>query len=414
MVYLRERGPDQPGFSTKPYSRVHVRLASHERATSRLHQPQEYVAHVLTARSGGGVSFIGALVPGGVAAVRRELQTLERPWNDLGGVARVALESRVDPEQSQDEVVEIVAPLGLSFDTGVTRLEAGELACAMWAGSKEAATRCSIGFITEYEDRSFRNGTLQLAASQWDGGSEPRGAATLSFGRGARRVTLLLRLGPHVVDTLELEDGSRPPANTRYLAAYEVVDPAFEKLRDALEMTEEKARSRPKGQGKKDGDSKELEHGVARLLSLAGFHADALDGYSGMTDAPDVWAHHPDGSVLLIVECTVGPLQAKVGKPSRLLQRAAQLRRQPALSGVEILPMMALGRRRETLSRGDLDSVALDRIAVLAQEDLLELLREVRVGASANDVVRFCRERIPGRSSDRSITEIMRYGVWKG
>ncbi len=397
-VHARER--ELNGFSSRAYRHVSARLASREQAVSRVHRPQQYVAHILTFEPQSSVTRLADFAPGGDGAVRRILQSLERPLDGLTGATRVALESGANPDQGTLRI-DVVAPLGVSLDATSTRLEGGRLTCQIWAGSTEAAGHCSIGYIAEYEDRSFLNGTLSKNV-QWTGISEQQAQIDFRLPGNPGRVVLLLRLGSFVVETHEVYESVRVPVNTRYLAAYEAMDPGLEKLRDALLIEGGSDSVGRKGQAAERRASKEFEQAVSRLFELAGFHSAALDSYAGMTEAPDILAHHPTKSLVLVVECTLGPLQSKQGKPARLLDRVLQLRQLAALGEAEVVPVMAVGRARENVSKGELDSVGLDDISVLTREDLVALFHKIKLGASVDDVVSFCREYVPTRAVERS------------
>jgi hypothetical protein len=267
----------------------------------------------------------------------------------------------------------------------------------LWAGSHGAAARSSVGYIVERADRTYGNATIRFSEAQWDGDTERTLRVSLPVGASALRVTLLLRLGPYVVDTRQVLQSGRMPS-TAYLSAYEVFDHGLQHLRGALLTTE--AQVKESKDRDRDIGAKTLEHAVARLFSIAGFHTDALDGYSGLSDAPDVLAYHPDGTSVLVIECTVGPMATKRGKPSRLLERVQELRQRPELAKSALLPVMVFGRAGNLVHKGDRAHVAHDGVAILAQEDLMALLEKVRSGATASDVLDFCHRSVPPTPGD--------------
>jgi hypothetical protein len=212
----------------------------------------------------------------------------------------------------------------------------------------------------------------------------------MSLGSAVRRVTLLLRVGPHLVDHAQVLDSAPRVANP-HVVAYAVMDPGLTRLRAALAISEDDAR----GKSDKKALQRLFERAVAQLLSLAGLHADALGGYSGMDDAVDVLARTPDGGIIFPIECTLGALATRDGKPNRLMDRADTLRRTALLAGAEVVPAMVTSRPRAGVSKGDFEFVAHDGVIVLCQEELQELAGMVEHGASTSDVVRYCRERVP-------------------
>lgn len=374
----------------KPYSDATLALENRRRAVSPAHRPRDYVAHYLDLRSSRYGPPVSSTVFGGDQALRRSLESAEQPWEGLAGLARVALESPTKPDEQAQPLVEFIAPLGIAFENDLVALRDGELTVGLWAGSRAAALRASVGYIAEGEDRSYQVGSLRVEATSWEGNSEQRGRKSVSLGATIKRVTLLGRLGSSVVDRRTCEDVSRGSENV-HLAVYKELDEGLARLKKALIVSDRNAREHSDA-------AAQFEHAVARIFSIAGFHSDALGSARGVQQAFDVLARTPDGATVIALECSVGALNTKDGKPNRLLGRVDDLRRAPGLVGCEIIPVMATSRHRTSLSKLDLGSASSDRIGVFCQEDLLELLESVDRGASISEVVERCRRAIPANA----------------
>jgi hypothetical protein len=145
--------------------------------------------------------------------------------------------------------------------------------------------------------------------------------------------------------------------------------------------------------------ARQFERAVAQLFALAGFHVDALGGFVGTQEAVDVLARTPDGTDMLAVECTLGALASRDGKPGRLMQRANALRQALERHGTEVIPVMVTSSRRHDIPKGDMEFVAHDGLVVFCREELDELMTRIEQGATASDVIAFCRQHVPKPTS---------------
>lgn len=382
---------DETSLSGPPYQNGYARLGSRESAASMLQKPQQFRAHILTITTSRGGRLLTSLVRGGEGAIAQFLRSLDHPWDGVEGLARVALATPTDASRLYQPTLEFVAPLGVAFDTENTRLESGRLTLSVLAESLAAGRNCSVGYVAEFSDGAYLNGSVPLGSRRWKGRTVRSVSAQVKIG-AATRVTLLLRLGSHIVDTIPISPVGGPWANTQAMC-YLVLDPHIRVLRHVL------ARQETEALKAKDG-AREFEWAVARLLSLAGLHTDALDTLPGLQDAVDVLASMPDGAVVLAVECTLGALNTGKGKPSKLVNRVDELRRRLEASGVEVFPIMATCRQRSSLSKGDVAYVAEDGVAVLAHDDLQQIAEGIENGWGAETTLSFCRERIGNQQED--------------
>jgi hypothetical protein len=166
------------------------------------------------------------------------------------------------------------------------------------------------------------------------------------------------------------------------VGAYEVVDPELALLGTWLLV--------PEKTGQVD-----FERAVARVLLFCGFVVDSFAGDKRLSDAVDIVAHAPEERVLLTVECTTGPLQAREGKLSRLVARAhAIAERLDPVSVADgrsaVIPVIASSLK--TVSASDRLAAEADGIVVLTNQALSELLAIARSGAGTSAALRVLRD----------------------
>jgi len=383
-VVLYETRSDTGGqpSNRSPYLDGYAMPAVRTQSASSIMTPRDFIAHELRLRSPGGNSFVTEAIAD--PAVDRELYALDRPWEGLEGLARVAIGSGGSVRHSDAPRIEIVAPLGIGFEPESPRFTDGRVAVIVSALSRSVAARATVGYIIEYDGGTYRNGTLRIER-KWQGRERRRARATLHVGSDARRVTLVLRLGPHLVESKQLTDFGRKTENVRLAANRAQIDPGLVQLRAALHTGERDAR---KGDGT---GAHRFEHAIAQLFSLAGFHVE-MPGAYGVTDAVDVLAFTPDDSCILAIECTIGALNSRDGKPNRLSARVDELRRNDQLTGIEVLPVMVTSRHRGAVPGGDLEYAAHDSIAVLCREEIDEILNRIEHGSTVSDLLLYCRQ----------------------
>ena len=131
--------------------------------------------------------------------------------------------------------------------------------------------------------------------------------------------------------------------------------------------------------------SKEFEAAVGLLFFFLGFHVDPLSAMRGLGDAVDHLAHAPASSVILVIECTVGPLDPG-GKIGKLINRSQRTCR--ALADSEVIAVLATAARRAELSDVDVEKAERGHVVVLCREDLQELWAAAQAGKGSTEVVR--------------------------
>lgn len=379
-------GQEVPLFGVDPYESANAAVAT-KLPTSSFVSPDGERGHWLLAEPFGGMRSLTQFVEGGEQVVNATLRSLDHPWDGLAGLARAAVRSTLDLNSRGSPRAEVIALLGAAFAPDSVRVVDGTVHVTVRAATDATAARCDIGFIAEHDDGAVENGTISLA-ERWLDRAEREARVGLALGHRVRRVTLLLRIGPHVVDSRDLTVPA-PRRPSVHVAAYDAVDPGLKALRATLCMSEAGVRE------DSQKDQRKFEHAVARLLSLAGLSADALDGYDGVQETFDVLARTSAGDAVFVVECTLGALNTKRGKPTQLVGRAARLRQSPALLGSEVVPVFVTSRPRSMIAQGDLELVAHDGVAVLTLDELKTIVVMLEAGAGTGDVVRFVRRHVP-------------------
>ena len=184
--------------------------------------------------------------------------------------------------------------------------------------------------MTRGKRRPSNDAWLPIAGSH-------RAVEIVDLGAEAERTAVFLMIGSSVVDRVVIDDLTLPSANPR-VSAYEVFDADLADLRAWL-------------LNPAPSDKDRFELAVSRLLTFAGFCVDHLwDLRKKLSDAPDILAYALGHGGVMLVECTTGPLQSKEGKPSRLVQRAADVRAALASDPeAVVVPVLVTSFRQESV-----------------------------------------------------------------
>ena len=138
-------------------------------------------------------------------------------------------------------------------------------------------------------------------------------------------------------------------------------------------------------------NAKEFETAVGLLFFFLGFQVDPLSVQKGMGNAVDHLAHDPGSSMILAIECTVGPPDGG-GKLGKLIARSEDLRSQLPVS--EVIAVLATARPRMALSTVEVEKAARDDVVVLAREDLHDLWTAAQGGETSGHVARRYRHQL--------------------
>jgi hypothetical protein len=375
--------------TVQPYDDGHVYSANRV----HFHVAGAPIGHHLSI-NGGGEDRVAAKMAGGFDGISKILRSLDEPWDGIKGLAAVAIGTSVEVGIHSDAVLEVIAPLGGGFISDSVSLNDGVLTYGVWASSPRTLRRMSIGVIATNDDGSYVSTTSRPESETSEKSAVTNVRLTVALSDSARAATLLLRIGPHVVESQPVQDTTQRPRST-HLHTYLRLDSGLAVLRIGL-----------KGYELKDGKRKpmpiQFQNAVACLFSLAGFSATPLDGFGGLQDAFDVLATTP--TIALAIECTVGGLNPSKRKAGKLADRVRKLRQGLGEQGPPVLSVLATSE--DALAASDLASAKHDRTAVLCAGDIESICQQVERGCSTGDVVRFCHDRIPGR--DEALSEINR------
>ena len=267
-------------------------------------------------------------------------------------------------------VCELIAPLAVRFDRGRVASSSERVSVTLRAAADTFVSTAELAWTVATADEPPRHGSATLDEHEWtDEEGALRSRLDIPIRKGDATVTLFVLIGGRCVDCV-----SRPLAeagsNVR-MRTHNIVDPDLRRFLGHL---------RPEGWNK----GKEFGEAVGLLFLFLGFHVDPLYAQSGLGDAVDSLAHDPASSVILAIECTAGPPDAKA-KLSKLIARSADLRKK--LPGSEVIPVLATAIARAALSKAEVEKAERDDIALLAGEDLDDLWALAQAGGTTADVV---------------------------
>lgn len=306
-----------------------------------------------------------------------EVHALHAPLDGINGIAEHVIGMKAEWRHERRTQFTLTAPFEVRLDPAGCRLHHGWLDVSVKAGSLVARSHVDIGYVASDDGNVLVANTREVAPAEWD--SPLPDIANLRIeATGATSATVLLRLGRRRVERMSLTDYSRLGANPRQ-AAYELVDPDLAFLRAGLGIEPTK-------------DAKDFERAFARLLTLLGFQAIALGPEGKLTDEFDVVAFDPFGSLVLAVECTTSSLNSG-GKLGKLIVRASELAEE--LPDHKVQAVIVTTKPNVRLSDAERQHAARDRIAVLAAEELDELLNRVGVAAPISEIAGYITSRIP-------------------
>jgi hypothetical protein len=324
-----------------------------------VHRSLPWSSYVLRG-SGDTTGELLHAVSGGWSGLDAAVQVIGRPFADLDDFIRPEF---VAPgyEWRHQVQIEWMAPLAVRIDADATRFDAGLLAYRVVAESRPALEHASLVVFDDADRFGVRAASpirINIALPVDNAVAHPLGislAGTVEIpARG--QITLSLRVGTEPIQWLKRTDYAARGESAR-LAAYRVSDPDLSILDSFLSPKTDKARSG-------------FAVAVGRLLMLAGFAVDVLEGDSRLSDGVDILVHDTVCQRCFAVECTTGPLDAN-GKIGKLVHRVASLR--SALDPVPVTGVIVSASPRAQLSVTDLQAVAADDLRVLDGDTLQEL-----------------------------------------
>ena len=277
--------------------------------------------------------------------------------------------------QGNTTVVELIAPLAVRFDRESVASTSERVTVALRAAADVFVAKAELVWTLGTAGEPVRHRSTRLCEHEWQReGSVLRAQLHVPIREGDDTATLFILIGDRCVDGVSVPlAGSNPR-----IRAHNVFDRNghrfLEKLRDEEWRNE-----------------KEFETGVGLLFFFLGFQVDALSAQKGTGDAVDHLAFDPGSSVILAIECTVGPPDAR-GKLSKLIARSEGIRSQ--LPDSEVIPVLATARPRAALPAVEVEKAARDDVVVLAQENLHDLWAAAQAGETSGHVVRRFRQQL--------------------
>ena len=335
----------------------------------------------------GGSPMHDVIVKAGIdgALLDNELRTLPEPYDGIDSVARFCVGYPHQVMRGAHNVAyHILAPLEVLMVLDECSFRSGELHYAITAGSKAATGRAKLGVFAWKGEEIKHQVSVDLSNEGWvefDGEFSCEGDVRLE---GASSATMLLSVLGYTVHRHTLVDYAAGGTNPR-VSAYEPFDPDLTALKKSFAHTGEK--------------SDRFEAAVARLFRFLGFDVEHLT--SPISDAVDVIAISETSMVLLAVECTTGDINNK-GKLGGLITRTKEIEATERFKGHhEVFSVLATSLEAKDISRAGMRAAWEDKVAVLAREDLLELLEMACTGRPVVSAV----ERIRLKANTRPFGE---------
>jgi hypothetical protein len=324
-------------------------------------------------------------IAGGQTAIDNILRTLPRPFDGLDGIASFVIGLPEPLRSDRSASFEGVAPFEGRMVNGRCQFEQGTVSVEIEAGSQIAAQRCTLGaFGVGKSPLPFR-GSFALPEPRWDATAQ-RWLINHEFEVPSTQVlTLFLGLSGYNVDRATFVDAGRPVSNVR-INTYALVDHDLAVFWRWLA-------------GEGTDRAHDFERAVARLLTFIGFQVDLLADVPQLSEGIDLIAHSSPSRICLLVECTTGSLGTQ-GKPGKLILRLGAAKE--AVRETEFLAVLVTSSKRSHLSQGELGAVSQDEIAVLCQEDLLELWKLAATGAQVAQALDYIKGRIGGEQAGAS------------
>ena len=277
--------------------------------------------------------------------------------------------------QGNTTVVELIAPLAARFDRESVASTSEGVTVAVRAASDVFVAKAELAWTLGTAGEPFRHGSTKLVEHGWkQEGAALRSQLHVPIRKSDDTATLFLLIGDRCVDGVSVPlAGSNPR-----MRAHNVFDRSGHEFLERLRDDEWRK-------------AKEFETAVGLLLFFLGFQVDPLSAQKGMGDAVDHLAHDPGSSMILAVECTVGPPDGG-GTLGKLIARSDYLRSQ--LPDNEVVAVLATARPRAALSEVEVEKAARDDVVLLAHDDLHELWIAAQAGETGGRVVRRLRNQL--------------------
>ena len=282
-------------------------------------------------------------------------------------------------------VVELIAPLAVRFEPDAATASSEAIKVGLKAADQIYVEKATIAWTAGAAGQPPRHGSRELRECKWTRErSALRAELDIPIEKGDSTATLFILIGDRCVDRVSVPL-AEAGANIR-IKAHNTADPGLRRFREHLYP------ARPQ-------KAKEFEAAVGLLFFFLGFHVDPLAAQTGLGDAADHLAHAPGSSVVLVIECTVGSIDAG-GKVGKLIARSQRMRRE--LSDSEVIPVLATAARRGDLADVEVEKAERNDVALLCRADLHELWAAAQAGERSTEVVHRLRHDLATAKSRRA------------
>ncbi len=282
-------------------------------------------------------------------------------------------------------VIELIAPLSVRFDREKVTSSPDHVTVALRTAADIFVAKAELAWSIDTIGKPFRHGSIRLCERKWaDEQGILHSQIDIPIQKGDTTATFFVLIGDRCADRVSvplIETGS----NIR-MRTHSVLDAGLHKFLEKL---------RPEALNK----AKEFEDAVGLLFFFLGFHVNSLHAQRGLGDAVDHLAHAPGSSVILAIECTVGPIDGK-GKLGKLIARSEIMRSK--LPDSKVIAVLTTARPRAELSKVEIEKAKTDGVALLAREDLDELWAAAQAGETSADVVRRLKQKLTQRRPRRA------------
>ena len=272
-------------------------------------------------------------------------------------------------------VFELFAPLAVRFDHEKVTSSPERVTVSLRAAADPYVAKGELHWTAGVSGKPLRHGSAKLSEREWTGeGGTLHAQLDIPIREGDASATLFILIGDRCVDCMSVPLAGCNPR----MRAHNALDPDGHRLVEKLRVEEWR-------------NARKFEVTVGLLLFYLGFQVDPLCAQKGLGNAVDHLAHDPGSSIILAVECTVGPPDGN-GKLSKLIARSEDIRKK--LPDSEVMAVLATARPRGELSKADVEKAERDDVALLAQEDLHGLWTAAQAGETSTQAVRRLRDQL--------------------
>ena len=274
-------------------------------------------------------------------------------------------------------VTELIAPIAVRFGPEKVTSSPDHVTVVLRAAADIFVAKAELTWSIGTIGKPFRHGSRKLCERKW---THERGILhsqiDIPIQKGDTTATFFVLIGDRCADRVSvplIETGS----NIR-MRAHNILDPDLRRFLEKL---------RPEASHK----AKEFEDAVGLLFFFFGFHVDSLSAQRGLGDAVDHLAHDPGSSIILAIECTVGPIDAN-GKLGKLIARSGDMRSK--LPDSKVIAVLTTARSRAELSKVEVEKAKRDGVVLLAREDIDDLWAAAQAGETSAYVVRRLEQKL--------------------